>query len=119
MELALGVMSQVLMIEAPNRTTPMTLGDHVPVELTDLAARLLEETTTLGGQLHPVTLTGLADLVRVMNCYHSNLIEGHPTRPADVDATLRGSMPGQAAAIAADPERLRLLHLSLAHIHAW
>lgn len=118
MELALGAMPQNLMNEAPNRMTPMTLGDHVPVELADLAARLLEETATLGGQLHPVTLTSLADLVRMMNCYYSNLIEGHPTRPADVDATLRGSTPDQAAAIAADPERLRLLDLSLAHIDA-
>jgi len=33
----------------------------------------------------------LADLVRVMNCYYSNLIEGHSTRPRDIERALAGA----------------------------
>ena len=30
-------------------------------------------------------LSALADLVRAMNCYYSNLIEGHDTHPVDIE----------------------------------
>ena len=32
--------------------------------------------------------TALADLVRSMNCYYSNLIEGHDTHPVDIERAL-------------------------------
>jgi Fic family protein len=32
----------------------------------------------------------LADLVRTMNCYYSNLIEGHATHPVDIELALKG-----------------------------
>jgi len=32
----------------------------------------------------------LADLVRAMNCYYSNLIEGHDTHPIEIERALRG-----------------------------
>jgi hypothetical protein len=38
--------------------------------------------------LHPRTTANLADLVRVMNCDHSNLIEGHNTKPHDIERAL-------------------------------
>ena len=44
----------------------------------------------LGAGLHPLTAAGLAGVVQVMNSYHSHLIEGHGTRPADLEAVLRG-----------------------------
>ena len=31
----------------------------------------------------------LADLVRAMNCYYSNLIEGHDTHPIDIERALK------------------------------
>ena len=34
-------------------------------------------------------LASLADLVRAMNCYYSNLIEGHDTHPVDIERALR------------------------------
>ena len=33
----------------------------------------------------------LADLVRMMNSYYSNLIEGHNTRPLDIERALTGA----------------------------
>ncbi|TAK54925.1 MAG: Fic family protein, partial [Gammaproteobacteria bacterium] len=35
-------------------------------------------------------LASLADLVRSMNCYYSNLIEGHDTHPVDIERALKG-----------------------------
>ena len=34
-------------------------------------------------------MTALADLVRAMNCYYSNLIEGHDTHPVDIERALK------------------------------
>jgi Fic family protein len=42
--------------------------------------------------LHPRTAANLADLVRVMNTYYSNLIEGHNTRPRDIERALAGEL---------------------------
>src|SRR5690606_7129587 len=40
--------------------------------------------------LHPRTAAHLAALVRIMNTYYSNLIEGHDTRPRDIEPALAG-----------------------------
>ena len=34
-------------------------------------------------------VTALADLVRAMNCYYSNLIEGHDTHPIDIERAMK------------------------------
>ncbi len=36
----------------------------------------------------PRSAANLADLVRVMNCYYSNLIEGHNTTPREIERAL-------------------------------
>ena len=54
-----------------------------------LALALIRGAERLRGSLHPTTRELLADLVRSMNSYYSNLIEGHRTRPKDIDAALR------------------------------
>ena len=51
-----------------------------------------------------------------MNCYYSNLIEGHPTRPRDIEAALRSGGTETTSTIPDDPTGERLLKLSLAHI---
>ncbi len=56
--------------------------------MTDLTARA----STLGAALHPSTAGQLASLVRVMNAYYSNLIEGHVTRPRDIERALSGDL---------------------------
>ncbi|MDR6266626.1 Fic family protein [Roseobacter sp. N2S] len=45
----------------------------------------------MGQGLHPDSAAELADFVRVMNCYYSNLIEGHNTRPRDIEKALAGA----------------------------
>jgi Fic family protein len=57
--------------------------------LTDLAFDLTQKSAGFRRSLPPSLLVSLADLVRAMNCYYSNLIEGHDTHPIDIERALR------------------------------
>jgi Fic family protein len=50
---------------------------------------LIRGAERLRASLHPITRKLVTDLVRSMNSYYSNLIEGHRTRPGDIDAAIR------------------------------
>lgn len=58
-------------------------------ELTDLALELASKSTGLKRSLQHNIAASLADLVRSMNCYYSNLIEGHDTHPIDIERALK------------------------------
>src|SRR5271157_3932137 len=73
--------------EPPSRMEPCLL-DETSAVILDLVASLSGETHALGARLHPKSAAGLAELVRVMNCYYSNLIEGHNTAPRDIERAL-------------------------------
>ena len=75
--------------ESVQRIEPALL-NHPPPAVVDLVAELAAASATLGRALHPLTAAHLADLVRVMNTYYSNLIEGHDTRPRDIERALAG-----------------------------
>lgn len=54
--------------------------------LSRLTCEILTESGRLTGQIHaPEVLRRVAALVREMNCYYSNLIEGHKTTPRDIE----------------------------------
>jgi Fic family protein len=57
--------------------------------LTDLAIDLVQKSARFRGSLPSSLLNSLADLVRSMNCYYSNLIEGHNTHPLDIERALK------------------------------
>ncbi len=57
--------------------------------LTDLAVELAAQSAGFRRSLPAGILGALADLVRSMNCYYSNLIEGHDTHPVDIERALR------------------------------
>jgi Fic family protein len=57
--------------------------------LTDLALELAQKATGFRRSLPGSLLESLADLVRAMNCYYSNLIEGHDTHPVDIERALK------------------------------
>jgi len=57
--------------------------------LTDLAFDLARKSAGFRRSLPPSLLSSLATLVRSMNCYYSNLIEGHDTHPVDIERALR------------------------------
>lgn len=77
--------------------------------LENLAFDLAREASELAGQLHPVVRLSVANLVRSMNCYYSNLIEGHNTHPRDIDRAL-------VADYSTDPRRRDLQLEARAHI---
>lgn len=52
---------------------------------------LIQRTAKLAGKLAPETVAAISDLVRSMNCYYSNLIEGHNTHPVDIERALHGN----------------------------
>jgi Fic family protein len=57
--------------------------------LTDLAIDLAQKSAGFRHSLPESMLASLADLVRAMNCYYSNLIEGHYTHPVDIERALK------------------------------
>lgn len=79
------------LLETPDRIEPALLVE-APPEITDLVAELSAKAATLGRALHPRAASNLADLVRIMNTYYSNLIEGHHTRPRDIERALAGEL---------------------------
>lgn len=59
-------------------------------ELEDLVYELISESNRFTGQLSKQVILALGELVRSMNCYYSNLIEGHNTHPVDIERALAG-----------------------------
>src|SRR5260221_2090794 len=70
---------------------PLLIGDRSAHRgpLTDLALDLAQKSAGFRRSLPPSLLASLADLVRAMNCYYSNLIEGHDTHPVDIERALK------------------------------
>src|ERR1700691_4148198 len=71
---------------------PLLIGDgsRHRAALTDLTLELAQKSAGFRRSLPASLLVSLADLVRSMNCYYSNLIEGHNTHPIDIERALKG-----------------------------
>ncbi len=92
----------------PVSMEPMLPDDHR--ELTNLACHVMEASAKLRGSVqHETLLHTIADLVRSMNCYYSNLIEGHHTHPTDINRALKQDFSSNA-------EQRNLQEEALAHI---
>src|SRR5216683_5867891 len=78
-------------IESVQRIEPARV-EEVAETVTDVVAELSAAAAKLGHTLHPHTATNLAGVVRIMNTYYSNLIEGHNTRPRDIARALAGEL---------------------------
>lgn len=78
--------------------------------LLGLASELLEASGRLDAAIVPATARSLADLVVGMNCYYSNLIEGHHISPAEIERAL--------LAPASEQRQQDLPTLAVAHIAA-
>jgi Fic family protein len=57
--------------------------------LLERARAVVAAADRLGRHLHPLTLAAITDLLRTVNCYYSNLIEGHDTHPIDIERAMR------------------------------
>jgi Fic family protein len=81
---------------------------HRPA-LSELAFELATRSTGFRRSLSDGVVSALADLVRSMNCYYSNLIEGHDTHPVDIERALKEEY-------SADPKLRNLQLEAAAHI---
>jgi Fic family protein len=97
-------------LETVSRIEPTRL-ENPPEALADLAADLSTSSAKLGRSLHASTASNLADLVRIMNTYYSNLIEGHDTRPREIERALAGELDS-------DQGRRNLQIEAAAHVRA-
>lgn len=77
--------------------------------LNDLALELAARSAAFKSSLPKEIVSALAELVRSMNCYYSNLIEGHETHPIDIERALQEDY-------SADPEKRDLQLEAKAHI---
>lgn len=82
--------------------------------LEELRARtraLIGQSLRLAGGAHASTIASLRELVRAMNSYYSNRIEGQSTHPLNIERALRSDFSDR-------PDVARLQRLALAHIEA-
>lgn len=88
---------------------PLVPGEGTQALEDDVVA-LIAESNRLAGRIHPILRNSIGDLVRSMNCYYSNLIEGHDTHPRDIDRALANDF-------SSEPKKRELQKEAVAHIH--
>jgi Fic family protein len=98
----------------PLYTNPAAMEPLLPEssrpELAELTCEILRKSGQLSGQVPaPIVRKRIAQVVREMNSYYSNLIEGHKTLPRDIERALRQDY-------SANPAKRANQHLSRAHI---
>lgn len=104
-------------ITAKDRGEPVSLMEPLLISetsqqrtvLTDLTVELASRAAGFRRSLPDGVIKALADLVRSMNCYYSNLIEGHDTHPVDIERALKKDY-------SKDPEKRDLQLEAVAHI---
>ncbi|MCC7418253.1 MAG: Fic family protein [Acidobacteria bacterium] len=77
--------------------------------LSDLAVELAAASSGFRRSLPAGIVGPLAELVRAMNCYYSNLIEGHNTHPVDIERAMNNDY-------SADAEKRNLQLEAKAHV---
>ncbi len=95
----------------PPSMEPMRIAEGSPHRgpLVDLAIDLAGRSAGFRRSLPDGVRGALADLVCAMNCYYSNLIEGHDTHPVDIERALRDDF-------SAEPKKRDLQLEARAHV---
>jgi Fic family protein len=88
---------------------PMLPGDGAYPQLDDMAFELTQAAAGLAGRVNDSVRGEIENLVRSMNCYYSNLIEGHNTHPRSIERALQEDFERE-------PEKRALQLEALAHI---
>jgi Fic family protein len=104
--------TMIALYDDPAQMEPLVIDSSRPAfeSLVGLASELVEASARLDASIPPKTGEGLSELVAGMNCYYSNLIEGHHTLPADIEKALH--------AVFGKPDQQQLQTLAFAHIEA-
>ena len=99
------------MYDSPHQFLPLQPAEHLLQPYRDRASAIVKGAAELGAHAHPATRDALREMLRSMNSYYSNRIEGQSTTPRNIDAALRQDFSEQ-------PEVARLQRIALAHIEA-
>jgi Fic family protein len=94
----------------PSEFEPL-LPERRRAELTLAGGDVVQRSIALTSAAHPSTIETLRDLLREMNSYYSNRIEGQGTHPLDIARALRSDYSNVESVA-------QLQRLALAHIHA-
>jgi len=97
---ALGLFTRISEME------PMTVESDL---LADLAAQVLAKSSTLSSLLPEAARASMHELLRIINSYYSNMIEGNSTHPIDIERATRRDY-------SADPAQRNKQIESVAHI---
>lgn len=93
----------------------------IPTEtgpLEDLALEVSMTSSKVAGSLPEQTLDGIRELLRIVNSYYSNLIEGHNSHPIDVERAMKADY--SANQDKGDLQKESLIHISLQkEIEGW
>lgn len=95
------------MFDHPRHMEPMFPGESSG--LVDLAMEVFRKSASLDDLLHPIVRKEVTRLLRHINSYYSNRIEGEHTTPADIERAVKKEY-------SRDEKKKRLQLLSVAHI---
>lgn len=98
------------MYNAPHQFEPL-LPQMQMDALQSRAAAICQDAAELSGVAHPATQESLRELVRAMNSYYSNRIEGQSTSPINIERALKQEFSHES-------DTARLQRLALAHVEA-
>jgi Fic family protein len=93
----------------PSQMEPLLPSEHRMAPLLESAHDLIRKADRLSGWCPPGALPGLRSLLRSMNSYYSNKIEGQHTLPLEIEQALRDDF-------AQDKDKARRQRLALAHM---
>lgn len=95
---------------SPSQFEPL-LPEHRLKDLEVLAQKVIENALMLSNALHTTTANTITKLLRAMNAYYSNKIEGHSTHPLNIARGLKRDFSNK-------PKIAALQRLAVAHIEA-
>jgi hypothetical protein len=99
------------MYQSPHQFEPLLLNERQLESVASLSEGIVMRSVKLTSAAHATTRVALRELVRKMNSFYSNRIEGQNTHPRNIERALENDFsqkPGEA----------RLQRIALAHIGA-
>lgn len=99
------------MYHSTHQFEPTSLNDRQWEEIQPLAERIVLASLKLTSAAHESTRATLRELVRQMNSYYSNRIEGQHTHPYHIERALQNAFSDR-------PDEARLQRIAMAHIDA-
>ena len=97
------------LFDSPEQMEPLLPGEHRVGPLLEQAGDLIRAADQLAGMCQPGALAGLRTLLRSMNSYYSNKIEGQHTLPLEIEQALHNDY-------STDGDKARRQRLAVAHM---